>query len=439
MQMRWRLAAKGPRKSSLAEEFGGALTREILRTEQLRVRVVLITVSLLMATMVSGYWLFPSKIEAIWHGKFSLVQLLVSFTPFLAFETYLVLLLRRRLAQGRDLPVWRRYIGVLVETSLPTVGIYLQMDSMGANQALAFAAPLGYFIFIILSTLRLDFWLSTFTGFVAAAELLGIAMLYHPPGFADRPSPDFAFHFIRSVIVFTCGVLAGGVGVQLRRQFEASIAAAGARDRITSLFGEHVSPQVVERLLAEGAVVNSESRRVVVMFVDFRDFTRHSRARAPAEVVTRLDEAFAVLVDVLESHGGIVNKFLGDGFLALFGAPIEDAQAAPHAVTAGRAMVAAMDEANAGHPWPLRIGVGIHVGEAVIGTVGSARRKEYTVIGDTVNFASRLEALNKEFGTQLLISTAVRHEAGEAAADAVLLGSVPIRGYAEPMAVWRLG
>ena len=121
-------------------------------------------------------------------------------------------------------------------------------------------------------------------------------------------------------------MLAGAVGVQLRRQFEASILAATARDRITNLFGQHVSPQVVERLMAEGASTDSEIRRVAVMFVDFRSFTAGASTRSPQEVVDRLDGAFAVLVDILDRHGGIVNKFLGDGFLALFGAPLRGAR-----------------------------------------------------------------------------------------------------------------
>jgi len=266
-----------------------------------------------------------------------------------------------------------------------------------------------------------------------------MAMFYHPAQFADDPAPDVGFHFVRSLVILVCGMLAGAVGRQLRRQFEASIQAATARDRITNLFGQHVSPEVVERLMAEGANTASDVRRVAVMFVDFRSFTAGARSRSPQDVVDRLDGAFAVLVETLDRHGGIVNKFLGDGFLALFGAPLEAADAAHRAVAAAREMLVAMERVNGASTWPLQIGIGIHFGEVVAGNIGSPRRKEYTVIGDTVNFAARLESLNKEFNSQLLISAAVREALGDGGGDAVSLGEVAVRGYDRPMTVWQLG
>ena len=143
----------------------------------------------------------------------------------------------------------------------------------------------------------------------------------------------------------------------------------------------------------------------------------HSGAhRTPAEVVERLDAVFEILVDIVDRHNGIVNKFLGDGLLAIFGAPIDDPLEAANAVAAAREMLRAIEASNVGHSWPIRLGIGIHIGQAVAGTVGSQRRKEYTVIGDTVNLASRLESLNKEVGSQLIVSDAVREAAEDPSA-----------------------
>jgi adenylate cyclase len=433
-----RLLGRGDRPPVPAG-FRDALTREILVTERLRIKAVMVTFSLLVVTLSALYVVAPTGLVQFPHGRFGLIQLYAVFVPFVLFEFMALYLLNRRLVTHRDVPTLRRYLSASIETSLPTFALYLHMNWMGPAQALGFTAPLSYFIFIILSTLRLDFWLSSFTGLVAAAELFAMAMLYHPADFAGEPTSEFGYQLIKSVMLLIGGILAGSVGVQLRHQFEASIAAATARDRVTNLFGQHVSPEVVERLMIEGADTDGDLRHVAVMFVDFRNFTAAARIRSPQEVVERLDGAFAVLVEILDRHGGIVNKFLGDGFLALFGAPLATPDAARHAVAAAREMLVAMDCDNAVSAWPLRIGIGIHFGEVVAGNIGSPRRKEYTVIGDTVNFAARLETLNKEFDSQLLISDAVHDALGEAGGDAVSLGEVAIKGYDRPMAVWKLG
>ncbi|WP_298241201.1 adenylate/guanylate cyclase domain-containing protein [uncultured Bradyrhizobium sp.] len=421
----------------LSEDFERELTREVLRTELLRVRALIMTGCIMMVLLTAIYLIDPSVVNRVWRGTEGLVEVYGLLGGFILFEVWVHTQIRKNLRLDRDLPVIRRYIGTLIETSLPTVILILQTRTMGPSQALGFAVPLMYFIFIILSTLRLDFWLSAFTGLVAAAGLLSVALHYNAAD--EAGDPLVYFHAVRSVVILICGALAGAVGAQLRRQFAASIAAATARDRVTNLFGQHVSPQVVERLMAAGTSAGGDVRRVAVMFVDFRGFTAGAQSRSPQEVVDRLDGAFAVLVDILDRQGGIVNKFLGDGFLALFGAPLEASDAAQRAVAAGREMLRAMDRINAQTSWPLRIGIGIHFGEVVAGNIGSPRRKEYTVIGDTVNFASRLEALNKEFGSQLLISATVREALGEAGSDAVALGEVSVRGYEQKVAVFQLG
>lgn len=428
----------GGKRPAVSGDYENALMREVLRSELLRIQAMILTTAVIIAVVAIVFYTEPVAFERLWQGRMRPAYLYEILLPFILFEISVLVAVRRRVRSDGDLPVYRRYLGALIETTVPTIWLMLHIQSMGTIKALGFVIPLIYCLIIILSTLRLDFWLSTFTGLVAATQMFAVAMLYHPTIPSD-PIADIYYHAARSMILLICGVLAGAVGVQLRRGFAASIEAATARDRVTSLFGQHVSPQVVERLMAEGAGTESEVRRVGVMFVDFRSFTAAARTRSPKEVVDRLDGAFAILVEILDRHGGIVNKFLGDGFLALFGAPLEAADAAGHAVAAARAMLVAMERVNAGSDWPLRIGIGIHFGEVVAGNIGSPRRKEYTVIGDTVNFAARLEELNKELGSRLLISSSVREALGEDGADAVSRGAVTIRGYDAPMTVWQLG
>jgi adenylate cyclase len=431
----WRTLV-GPHEP-VSKEFEHMLMREVMRTELTRVRALIVVALIIMANIFVVHTFFPSVVERVWHGV-NPNAIYRIMTGLVVFELWVHTAISNHLKSDKDLSVYRRYLGAFIEISIPSYILYLQIESMGPVRALGFVMPMAYFIFIILSTLRLDFWLSTFTGFVAAVQLFLLAMYYKPLADLD-PQPEIYYHLTRSLVLLACGILAGTVGRQLRRGFAASIRAATARDRVTNLFGQHVSPQVVERLLLEGVDTESDVRQVAVMFVDFRSFTAGARTRSPQDVVDRLDGAFAVLVEILDRHGGIVNKFLGDGFLALFGAPLEAEDPAHRAVAAGREMLEAMERINEGSSWPLRIGIGIHFGEVVAGNIGSPRRKEYTVIGDTVNFASRLEALNKDFGSQLLISSAVRDVLGKDCPDAVALGEVPIRGYEQPMAIWQLG
>jgi len=425
-------------RRALSPEFKHALAREVLKTERLRIIALIVTATVLTAGLTTADVVAPAILDRIWRGHFPVLYLWAGYVGFVLFEASVLALVSRQLKRDLDVPRVRRYVGAFIETSLPSLVLVVHMNNMGAVPALGFVAPLLYFVFIILSTLRLDFWLSTFTGFVAAAELLGLA-LFHPAARATVGDPMLAAAFLisRSAVIFACGVLAGAVGVQLRRQFEASIAAATARDHVTNLFGQHVSPQVVDRLLAAGSTRSSDTRQVAVMFVDIRGFTAAARTRTPQEVVDRLDAAFTVLVEIVDRNGGIVNKFLGDGFLALFGAPLDDPDAPRRAVTAAREMLAAIEQHNIRSDWPLRIGIGLHLGHVVAGNIGSPRRKEYTVIGDTVNLASRIEGLNKEFGSQLLISDTVKQAIGQDV-DAIPLGDVPVRGYEQPVRVWRL-
>ncbi|MGY3468455.1 hypothetical protein ACVW0I_005326 [Bradyrhizobium sp. LM6.11] len=170
-----RFASRKTRQHAvLSEDFERELTREVLRTELLRVRTLILTGCVMTVFLTAIYLLDPAVVNRVWRGTEGLAEVYGLLVGFIVFEVWVHVQIRKNLRLDRDLPVIRRYIGALIETSLPTLILILQIRTMGASQALGFAVPLMYFIFIILSTLRLDFRLSTFTGFVAAAELLAV-------------------------------------------------------------------------------------------------------------------------------------------------------------------------------------------------------------------------------------------------------------------------
>ena len=420
--------------------FQRLLNREILLSERRRMLILAGVQALILVLILLTATFVPSFVRSIYHDRLPERAALAAFSAFILYELLAAGVVTIFLRRGRNFPVLGRYMNALVETSFPTLLLYLLAGYLSSPVVIFGTWPaLLYFLFIILSTLRLNFALSAFTGAVAAVELFVLAfVMLHLDWQTEDPDLSIGYHVTRSAVLLAAGLLAGYAGATIKSHFRRALAAASARDRVTNLFGQHVSPRVVERLVAIGAAELSEMRSVCVMFVDIRSFTTAARTRTPAEVVERLDDVFEILVEIVDRHNGIVNKFLGDGLLAIFGAPIDDPLEAANAVAAAREMLMSVDASNVGHSWPIRLGIGIHIGQAVAGTVGSQRRKEYTVIGDTVNLASRLESLNKEVGSQLIVSDAVREAARDAIGEALPLGPVPVRGYAEPVTVWRL-
>ena len=215
----------------------------------------------------------------------------------------------------------------------------------------------------------------------------------------------------------------------------------GLRDReqLQETFGRHVGREAAEQILKQDEDLVGSEQEITVMFVDVRNFTEHSSRHSPEEVVAVLNIFFREAVDKVESCGGMVNKFLGDGFMALFGIGAPSTNHSQQAVEAGQAMLCCLEETaeeleRAG--WPgLRIGIGINTGPAIVGSIGSPKRQEYTAIGDTVNVAARVETLTKTLGQQLLVTESTRSQLGDKF-SVQELPPQPVKGKGEPLKVF---
>jgi adenylate cyclase len=240
-----------------------------------------------------------------------------------------------------------------------------------------------------------------------------------------------------SILVLGC---AAAAATHLIDRIQSLVGSVTAEQKKRERLGRYFSPSVAERLQEQGAQAEPDAQEVTVLFSDIRDFTALSANLPPSEVVRLLNEYHARMVEKVFQHAGTLDKFIGDGIMAYFGAPLADPDHAVHAIDCAMAMLDELAQLNVvrvarGAP-PLRIGIGLHTGVVVVGDIGSpAHRLEYTAIGDTVNVASRIEGLTKHAETPVLASAATRDRVGARYAWRAFDPMI-VRGKSEPLAIF---
>jgi len=231
--------------------------------------------------------------------------------------------------------------------------------------------------------------------------------------------------------------LAGSLAASL----DSMAAGLRERDRVKEVFGRYIATQVSDRILKGDVNLGGEAREVTILFSDIRNFTSMSEDMAPQQVVAFLNAYFSEMVEAVFEQGGVLDKFLGDGLMAVFGSLGDQPDHALRAVRAALRMKALLGKINGeraveGKP-PIAIGIGIHTAEVIVGNIGSARRLEYTVIGDGVNTSSRVQALNKEFGTTILI-TETTYDAAQGEFECRAMPETRIRGKQRPLKFYEV-
>jgi class 3 adenylate cyclase len=414
----------------------GILRREEVRGERavMRVRIGIAVGVILMVLIVAAITHLPDRPSLI---RFTVV------IPTACLYLILSLVFVRRITEERYRPIYK-YVFVTFDFLFMLVAIIvLRMTLVTGGPVMAIDTPAFWGILTLnaVTGIRLDRKLSTHCAVLSMIIFIGL-VAFDLSHLAEVGPTTLMIVVMKGGMLLTIALVSGQIGVKARRLILENLAEQRQKEVITKVFGRYVSGPVAERLIDGDIALGGREKKITVLFSDIRDFTPMSEKLPPQVVVGLLNDYFDAMVGAVFAHDGILNKFIGDGMMAIFGAPEAVGDEEERAVRAALEMRERLREFNRRQiaketMVTLSIGIGITTGPAVIGNIGSLQRMEYTAIGDTVNTASRLVGVSKEVNADILIDGAT-YEAvrGRFAADP--LGTVKVKGKDTPVRVYRV-
>lgn len=392
---------------------------EIAQSERLRALILIGMLGFEAILLMVIYFFYRNQYLSLFTTHIAIYAILIFTLVIIVYEAFVHYFIGKKMRMFFHHRSIFGYVNSFSEITLLTVLFIFIVEYSGQTVILQAPATLTYFLFIVLSTLRLNFWLSVFSGALAAAQYVAISV-YYSTVFSnvpvDRFHPDLTGmqYLGQGMILLISGIAAGFVADLIKKKIKVSWEHIKEKNEVIDLFGQQISPQIARSILEKRDELSGTRKKVCVMFLDIRNFTPFVESHSPEEVVTYLNSLFYFMIESVQRHDGVINQFLGDGFMATFGAPISRGNVPKKAVKASVEIIERVKQENkAGNIPETKLGIGLHFGEAVIGNIGSAVRKQYSITGNVVIMASRIEQLNKRWYSQLVISDEVFQELDE--------------------------
>lgn len=357
------------------------------------------------------------------------------------------------LAARNKIKGYVQYIVSAILMLLPLCGFvitHLRYNISGTGVSIATPFSFMLFSIVIITGFFFNVRLSVIYGVISGIAYIIAYVLsrpYYLEIYALHPNLEREFSVqyavMKTIILVVAGGLTGIIASTARKLIYNILEEEKEKNAIGRLFGQYVSPEVKEKIIKERKDAIAEKEQVVVLFSDIRSFTNLSEQSKPEELVMTLNDYFDHMVKAITANQGIVDKFIGDAVMAVFGGLIKldnPCDAALNAAIQMRGELAIINKSLAEKNFPnLENGIGLHYGEVIQGTIGSLDRKEFTVIGDTVNTAARVEKFTKKYNKILLTDSVYKGLSPAMQTVCLKVGNANLRGKSEPVMMYGCG
>jgi len=414
------------------------IQKEIIQSEYRRLKLFI--GALIAGLLVMGFLFFGlNNVGDFFKNPLSITFIMIWIFVFILFEFIMFLIVRWRIRHQKSKLIILKVINIFVETLFP--GFLIFMLCLIESSPIFLDSPLFlfYFILIVLSALHLDIKLAVLTSLLSAISYLVVtvwAINTFDPEFKTMHLHPFLYEF-RSGFIFLGGLCAVFVTHEIKKRIIKVSELWGQKTEIEGLFGQQVSPQVVETLIKNKD--KTSKSQVSILFLDIRNFSSFIELKDPQEVNNFQNDLFCPLIEIINKHNGIINQILGDGFMATFGAPVQDTEHSAKAVKSGLEILKKIENLIEEGTIPqTRVGIGVHTGEVVTGNIGNEMRKQYSVSGPAVVIAARLEQLNKELNTRFLVSKEVYDKVTDQDCFFTKHKEIKLKGIEKPIEVYQV-
>ncbi len=408
-------------------------------SEYKRVKIICYLLAIGMVVSILNNYLDFLDLQKFFKYKTSGYAIIIWVFFFLNYELIFLFLLRRYIKNKLSINDHVKLAHTLIEIVFP--GILMFMLTIIEERAVYLDAPyfLTYFLLIAISSLQLNFRISFFLGIVAALQYSALTYYiynYIIPANDIKSHMPIASYYVRAVMMLFTGAASGMIATEINNRVQNSFKQLVEKQKIINLFGQQVSREIVDEIIQRKDELDVKRVNATIMFLDIRNFSTYAETKDPQEIIEFQNNIFDPLIEIISKHKGLVNQFLGDGFMASFGIPLQTSNHEQNAFNAGLEIINKIKVlAEVGVIPITRVGIGIHSGEVITGNIGNDIRKQYSIAGTTVITAARLEQLNKEYRTQYLVTREFLNKININGQAVESLGDVSIKGFEKPVEV----